>query len=469
MTEFMHQPLEEVAEALRAGRTSAEALAEEAIARYDHLDPVLGAYKTWDPDGALAQARTADAAFAAGLDSGPLQGIPISVKDIYGVKDLPTYAGSPRRLPEEWEAEGPVIQALRRQAAVITGKTHTVEFAFGGLGTNTHWGTPRNPWDAKVHRVPGGSSSGAGVSLCEGSAFLALGSDTGGSIRIPASMTGNVGLKTTVGRWSTAGIVPLSPTYDTAGLLARSVADIAFAFPGIDPECGDIERFRQLLASVEVAGLRLGICDDLFWDDCSPGVAEGVKAALDEVAARGAKLVRIALPEAAEASEIYFKVGRGGIAAERSAFLSSRLPEWLGSLDPVVTGRISASGGMPAGGFSNLRSAKLAASAGRRLAAVDLLASPTVPVTPPAVAEVTGMDGYHSMNMRALKNTSIANMFGMCALTLPVARDQAGMPVGLQLMARHGADERLLALGLAIEKTLGTARERLGTPPLCRP
>ena len=146
------------------------------------------------------------------------------------------YAGSSRLMPDALQREGPLVENLRQQRAVFTGKTHTVEFAFSGLGLNSHWGTPRNPWDTAVHRVPGGSSSGAGVSLIEGSAILAFGSDTAGSVRIPASLTGTVGLKTTHGRWPLAGIVPLSPTLDTAGLLARTADDMLFAFAAIDPK-----------------------------------------------------------------------------------------------------------------------------------------------------------------------------------------------------------------------------------------
>src|SRR5919197_2584043 len=175
--------LAEISARLADGRLHARTLVEEAQARHD---PSLNAYKTWAPDFALRQADAADAAFAAGNRLGALQGIPVSVKDLYGVKGLPTFAGSPRELPARWQREGPLVRTLRSQNAVIMGKSHTVEFAFGGLGLNAHWPTPWNPQDRKVHRSPGGSSSGAGVSLGEGTALLALGTDTAGSVRIPA-------------------------------------------------------------------------------------------------------------------------------------------------------------------------------------------------------------------------------------------------------------------------------------------
>jgi len=157
--------LQATAEALAGGKTSSLALVEAAIARHERYGAALGAYKTWDAEKARLQARAADAAFASGAVTGPLQGIPISVKDLYGVKGWPTFAGTAKRLPTAWESEGPVIATLRRQLGVVMGKSHTVELAFGGLGVNPHWGTPSNPWDARAHRIPGGSSSGAGVSL----------------------------------------------------------------------------------------------------------------------------------------------------------------------------------------------------------------------------------------------------------------------------------------------------------------
>ncbi|MDH3739338.1 MAG: amidase family protein, partial [Alphaproteobacteria bacterium] len=176
--------LETLAGALRDGSTSAMALADWAIDNHDRRGEAFHAYKTWDADKLRTQAIAADAVFAAGIDLGPLQGIPISVKDLIGVSGYPIFAGCPRPLPEKWQTEGPVVAAIRRQLGVISGKSHTVQFAFGGMGFNQHWGAPRNPWDAGEHRSPGGSSSGAGVSLGEGSALLAIGSDTAGSVRI---------------------------------------------------------------------------------------------------------------------------------------------------------------------------------------------------------------------------------------------------------------------------------------------
>ena len=278
----------ELAGGMRDGTLSALDLAEAAIENHDARDADLAAYKTWDSGRFREEARIADAALAVGIDLGPLQGIPISVKDLYGVRDYPTFAGSPRELPMVWRQEGPVVRALRGQLATFSGKTHTVQFAFGALGTNPHWGTPRNPWDAVDHRAPGGSSAGAGVSLWEGSAALALGTDTAGSVRMPASMTGTVGIKTTQDRWSIDGIAPLSPTLDTAGVLARSVADAALAFSVIDPVVNaDLDSFLAGVEGATVGDFRIGICET-FFEACDPGVAEGVRDALHEDELQGA-------------------------------------------------------------------------------------------------------------------------------------------------------------------------------------
>src|SRR6516162_9560883 len=195
----LSRPLTEIARELRDRRATARELVDAAMARHESVGERLHAYSFWAPKQACAVADAADAAFAAGVSTGPLQGLPVSIKDLFAAAGYPCFAGSSRRLPADpWEQDGPLVATLRRQLGVIMGKTHMVEFA-------------------AAHRSVGGSSSGAGVSLLEGSAVLAFGSDTAGSVRVPASMTGNAGLKVTIGRWSTEGVVPLSFTFDTPG------------------------------------------------------------------------------------------------------------------------------------------------------------------------------------------------------------------------------------------------------------
>ena len=188
MADALSLPIVEIAILLGEGKLKARALADEAIANHERFGGKLLAYSQWAPEHARKCAEAADAAFAVGSRAGPLQGIPTSIKDLFAHSGFPTYAGSPKRLPPKFEIDGPVVANLRRQMATVMGKTHMVEFAFGGTGQNAHYGSPYNAWDTKVHRSPGGSSSGAGVSLCEGSALVAFGSDTAASVRLPAAV-----------------------------------------------------------------------------------------------------------------------------------------------------------------------------------------------------------------------------------------------------------------------------------------
>ncbi|MET4808163.1 amidase [Limibacillus sp. MBR-115] len=466
---WIDRPLHQTAKALRAGEVSAESLCDEAIANHERFGQLLGAYKTWDGDGALLSAGLADQAFQRGYDFGPLQGFPISVKDLYGVRGLPVYAGSSKPLPEKWQTEGPVISSLRRQIAPITGKTHTVEFAFGGVGVNGNWPTPRNPWSPQVHRVPGGSSAGAGVSLCEGSAAVALGTDTAGSVRIPASVTGNAGLKTSAGRWSLDGLVPLSETFDSPGVLARSIEDIAYAFAAIDPVCNRSE-LSSRLANVrpDLAGLRIGVCGRLFWDDCSPGVAEAVEKALKEAERKGARIQNIDIPELDETYSIF---RAGGLAAvELLAFLRTELPSWIETLDPNVAARTAGAGELSAAEFvvRDRRLRQLAATAVRVFDSCDVIVTPTVAITPPTVEEVSVTEVYNQQNMLMLRNTSIVSLLNLCAMTLPVGLDGAGMPVGMQVIGRRMMEESLILMARGLELAIGNGRDRLGEPEMLR-
>ena len=467
MPEALSLPIAELALRLRDGRLTARALAEEAIANHERCGKDLMAYSQWAPDQARKCADAADAAFAVGSVAGPLQGMPVSVKDLFAVAGFPTYAGSPKRLPPKFETEGPVVAGLRRQLATLMGKTHMVEFAFGGTGHNTHYGAPRNPWDASAHRSPGGSSSGAGVSLCEGSALLALGSDTAASVRLPAAMTGNAGLKFTKERWSCDGVVPLSHTFDTPGILARSMADAAFGFAALDPQLDDAFAFmRQVPAGVD--GIRIGVADSFFWDGCENGIGEVVRGAIDRLARAGAVVVDSALPEAQEAFAVF---SEGGVSAiELRAFLDRELPDWLASVDPVNGPALKNAESLSAREYLArlLRLKEAARSAAARLDGVDVIATPTVRLSPHVLAEETGPEKFWARNRGIVHNLVPVNFLTLCAATLPVGLDRLGLPVGLQLIAKGGDDERLVAIACAAERALGTPREVLGTPPMCR-
>ena len=466
---MQRESIRHTAARVRRGKESALQMAENAIRCHESSD--LGAYIVFDPDGARAQAAAVDRAVAHGDDPGPLAGVTVSVKDLYGVEGLPIRAGTRRELPARWQREGFLVRAIRQLGGVITGKTHTVELAFGGVGLNPNTGTPVNPWDAAEHRVPGGSSAGAGVSLWEGSAMLALGSDTGGSVRIPASATGVVGHRHTTGRWPTTGVVPLSTTLDTVGLLTHTVEDSRYAFGAIDRLAGHPNGSATDTNANHVAGMRVGIPRSTLWSGATPGIAAVVLHALDELENAGAHLVEIDASELDEASERY--LAGELVQPERFESLERDLPGWMAILDPTVGKRLESAGDVSAVDYVavlRLRH-RLSAALHARLDTqrIDLLATPTLPITPPPLAALSELDVYRAVNRDMLSGTGPASMLDMCAVSLPAGLDEHGMPVGLQLIGRTGTDHALLDRAAAVESVLGTNVDRLGTPPRVAP
>jgi aspartyl-tRNA(Asn)/glutamyl-tRNA(Gln) amidotransferase subunit A len=329
-----------------------------------------------------------------------------------------------------------------------------VELAFGAVGMNPHWATPRNPRDPERHRIPGGSSAGAGVSLVEGSAMVALGSDTGGSIRIPASLTGTVGHKTTEGRWPTDGVVPLSHTMDTVGALTRTVADSAWFFGAVDPAEGDPEAFVARCRARVADGVGVAVPDCRIWDACQPDIAAVLHDALDALTDAGWERSEIPGGLVDQGEELYMT---GVIAAtECSEFLRRELPGWMEILDPIVGERLRGAASSESERYREViaRREELAGRAGTLFQGADVLALPTHTLTPPVVEELADLDRYLEVNARLLRPTCWVNAMKLCALTLPVGVDDAGMPVGLQLVAPGGADDALLAVALAAEEIL---------------
>lgn len=464
MAHVMDRTLPEVAAALRERRTSSAELVEEAIRRHEERGRDLAAYKLFDAEGARIGARRADAMLAAsGGSAPPFCGIPVSVKDLYGVEGLPTYAGTVRRLPPGWSRDAWLVARLREQGAVFMGKTHTVELALGATGYNPNWETPKNPWDPSVHRIPGGSSSGAGVSLWEGSALVALGSDTGGSIRIPASLTGNVGHRTTQGRWPTDGVVPLSHTLDTVGALTRSVEDVAWFFGAVDPAWGDPEALNRQLNARAAAEVRVAVPRCGIWGACQEDIAEVLRGALAELKSAGWRAAEVDGALLDRAAELY---ATGGVAGrECAAFLERDLPGWRGLVHPIVGRRIDVAEALPPDAYPQAleEMAKLAAAAPDLFRHADVLALPTAIRTPPPLAGLEDPERYGPVNAALLRPTAPASILGLTAVTLPVGLDAAGMPVGLQLVAPQGRDELALAAALAAERALGGEGARLGT------
>ncbi len=443
----------------------AQALAEQAL---DAIQASAGsnAYRTVNPTRVRAEAAAADARRSIDAGAPVLTGLPISAKDLYVVEGYDTFAGTTRALDGHFPAEGPVVRGLRDAGVVIMGKTHTVEFAFGGIGTNPHYPTPINPWDKAADRVSGGSSSGAGVSLWTGTAVLALGSDTAGSVRVPASFTGAIGLKTSHGRWSLDGIVPLSPTLDTAGYLALDAEIVAEAFKAIDPIAKADPGFIRRAWPGAVAGVTLGVLRQAY-DGAEPGIAEAVDQALKELEAAGAILKDVTLPEVEQALDL-FKVG-GVAGIEFAANIANRFPEWRETLDPNVLQRFAAIEKATAVEYLRrldaLAAMQASAAAAMDAAGVAALVGPTVPIAPPTVQEVAAGDRYVNRNMLALRNTVVGNFLKLSGFTIPAGKDAQGLPVGLQVMTRDGADIYAVGLLLACQRVLGRPYDRLGAPP----
>ncbi|MBT5415032.1 MAG: amidase, partial [Rhodospirillaceae bacterium] len=284
--------------------------------------------------------------------------------------------------------------------------------------------------------------------------------------RIPASMTGTVGFKPSQGRWSKDCVVPLSTTLDCVGSLTRTVADAASFFAAIDPACEDSRAFPPHRPARGVAGLRIGVLACQGWDEAPGDIAECVHAALAELEQAGARLVDIAMPEYDAAGALYRQSTIAPI--ECGAFLAAELPDWFDLLHETTARRIQECADFPVRDYLlTLREMdRLARLVDEPLRAVDALATPTVAMSPPALAEVTEIEAYMQAMPRSGYATAPVNILGLCALSVPVGLDASGLPVGLQLIGRAGSDEALLEAGVSVEATLGTARQRLGRAPL---
>lgn len=430
---------------LRGGRITAVEATEACLARIAALNHRLQAFQLVDAERARQAARAVDGLLAAGTDLGPLMGVPLAVKDIIAVDGLPTSNGSKWPSEDLTGPEGPLVKQLKAAGCVILGKTKTVEFALGATGVNEARGTPWNPWDASVHRFPGGSSSGSAVAVAAGLCGFALGTDTGGSIRIPASFCGLFGHKTTVGLWPTSGVFPLSPTLDSIGPLCRSAGDAALIHAVVTGQPTPMP--------MRLAGLRLGRPRDLFFDDLDDATRGTVESALLALSAAGVEIVDFDLPEANERSRIFM----GIVPAELIARLT---PEGFAkarpNMDSVTAMRAAHGLEVPAVEYAacQYRRLELEAIAAARFDGLDAWVMPSTPFTAMAVENLQ----YPEEAKRALlasRNTQPANVFALCAASLPIQQFGSALPVGLQLVAPRGHDGRLLAMALAFEPVLG--------------
>jgi aspartyl-tRNA(Asn)/glutamyl-tRNA(Gln) amidotransferase subunit A len=453
------QSLSALSQHIRSGALSPVELTEHYLSRIAALDHTLHAFRLVSRERALAQAQAAELAVRAGMDIGPLHGIPYAAKDLFDVKGLPTTAGANLLHHNIAAADATVIRRLTQAGMILLGKTHTVQFAYGGVGINHQHGTPHNPWHPTPH-APGGSSSGSGVAVAAGLAAMALGTDTGGSVRIPASLCGTVGLKTTVGQISRAGVFPLSWLLDSVGPLTRSVEDAAMVFQclqGADPHDAATReaQARDVLSGLQdgVRGLRLAFAETAFWDQVDPEVAQAVRSSGDVLSTLGARVESIAFPEAAEAQELN---PRGlVVAAEAYAIHQARIEQHLAEYDPIVSQRIMQGKQVTATEYLSLTRAwaELRSKVQRTLHNVDALLVPTtmLPALPVETIDAS-MDTYTAHNLQYLRNTVIGNVLNLCALSVPCGFTGQGLPIGLMIYGKPFQEDVVLRIGYAFEQ-----------------
>lgn len=444
----------QLADDLASGRRTALSLTEECLARI--VDPAGEGRTTFlKVHGGIARisAENIDRLRRHGVPLPRFAGIPISVKDLFDVSGEVTSAGS-RALVDAVPADKDcvVVERLRKAGFIIIGRTNMTEFAYSGLGLNPHFGTPRNPWDRGAGRIPGGSSSGAAISVTDKMAYAGLGSDTGGSCRIPAAFTGLVGWKPTARRVPLDGVLPLSFSLDSVGCLAASTVDCAF----IDRLVSG-EEMIDTLDDVAPTRLRFAIPNALVLNNLDDIVAETFNRALKRLTDSGASLERVSLPEL---SEIPSLSAKGGIVAAEAYTWHRSLLERKGELyDPRVRVRILFGHKQEAADYIDLihRRADLIRRVRRKISDFDALVMPTVPIVAPKFTELERDDDYSRLNLLTLRNPSLANFLNLCSISLPV-HELGNAPVGLMLIADHMADHRLLRIANGIEKLFGDTR-----------
>jgi aspartyl-tRNA(Asn)/glutamyl-tRNA(Gln) amidotransferase subunit A len=477
--EIHDQSIAELGRRLRTGELSPVTLAEGLLDRVAELDEALGAFQLVTRDRALAAAQAAEASLAGGHDVGPLHGIPYAVKDLFDAAGLPTTAGTRLLGDNIAQADATVVARLTRAGMVFLGKTKTVQLAYGGAGINHDLGTPHNPW-SRVPHLPGGSSSGSAVAVAAGLAPAALGTDTGGSVRIPAALCGITGLKTTVGRVSRAGVYPLSWSLDSVGPLTRSAEDAALLYQAMQgPDDGDEATRGRPSQDVMtglgggVAGLRIGVAETVFWDDAHPEVVSAVREAAGALESLGAQVRSVELPAAADALALN---PRGlVIAAEAYAVNRRLIDEHHDELDPIVASRMVQGRDVTAADYlqTTLDWKRLRREAVRQLSGLDAAVCPTTPIPACPLAEADAdLEAYLRRNVLYLRNTAIGNILDLCGLSVPCGFTGDGLPIGLMIYGRPFHEETVLRIGHAYQQAtrwhlrrpdlewVGAARER---------
>ncbi len=441
--------IEETVEQLQAGEVTSQALVEVCLgAIEDKAGEGERAFRRVYRSEALAQARAVDGLRKAGAHLPPFAGVPVSIKDLFDVQGEPTPAGSKvLQNAAPASADAPVVARLRAAGFILVGRTNMTEFAYSGVGLNPHFGTPRNPYDRAAARLPGGSSSGAAISVTDAMAAGAIGTDTGGSCRIPAALTGIVGYKPTARRVPLQGALPLSPSLDSVGPLAATVTSCEL-LDGVISGGGGAR-----LAAPPPSNIRLAAAQSLVLDGMDDAVAEVFGDALDTLSSHGVGVTDVALKEFLDLPAINAK---GGLAAaEAWAFHQDMLTEREAEYDPRVAARIKAGGTQSAADYLRVMAARSAmqASVNPTFDHYDAIVMPTVPLIAPPIAALAQDEDYFRINGLMLRNPSIANFLDLCAISLP-CHAAGDAPVGLMLVGPANGDQHLFALARAVARLL---------------
>jgi aspartyl-tRNA(Asn)/glutamyl-tRNA(Gln) amidotransferase subunit A len=446
--------IRDAAESLRAGRVSSVDLTSTAISRLDrHVH--LRAFITVTAEQAMNQARLADRELASGVDRGPLHGIPIALKDLFATKGVRTTGGS--KIYENFvpETDAAVVARLYAAGAVSLGKLNMHELAYGITSANPHFGPVRNPWNTQ--HTPGGSSGGSGAAVAAGIVYMAMGTDTGGSIRIPAAFCGTVGLKPTYGRVSRYGVLPLGFSLDHVGPLTRSVRDAAIvlnAIAGRDPRDPTSSR-RPVVdfvpeADCSIRGLRIGFPENFFFERLDPDVESSVRGAIARAESLGARIMPVRLPDIAALNA----VARMILLAEASAVVEPYLAE-RAMFGPDVLALLDQGRLVPATDYVNAQRLrrKMRREFDQLWKQVDCLFAPTTPSAAPRIGDTTLRLGGRDEDVRLATTRLVRgiNALGYPALSMPCGLSAAGLPLGLQIVGPAFAEALLLRAGAALE------------------
>jgi len=446
--------LAEVASLVRRKEVSPVELAEGYLRRIDALNPSLNAYITVAADEAMRSARQAEDGMARGTELGPLHGVPLAIKDLFATRGLRTTAGS--KILADWvpKEDAHVVTLLRRAGAFFLGKLNMHEWAAGSTTINPHFGATANPWD--ITRIPGGSSSGSAAAIAAALCAGSLGSDTAGSIRIPSSLCGTVGLKPTYGLASLRGVLPLSWSLDHVGPMTRTVEDAALLMEAIagydpqDPSSADrpVPDYRDALRG-DVRGLRLGLPRNYFFDEADPEVVAAVRRAASLLEAEGAHVVEVEVPGVEKA----FAVGLPVLVAEAAAYHEKYLQERPGDYGEDVLALLKGGQSQTAVDYIKAQRARIEFRQGlvALFTRIDVLLTPTTPITAPTIEQCRAEAPIFAL----MRCTFPFNLAGLPALSVPCGLSEAGLPIGLQIAGRHFAEATVLRVGAAYEQASG--------------